>query len=233
MAFYRMETNTGGTYIIYDKTKGATYYANKQLNNYIETILKNNYNVFNTRNKQGERAFYYITHETELITLIYTTIKDIARKNDNKYAVLNNKANYKHLKEDTKEEERQLIEETKQTILKAERCDGFKITRDIESADALEENKIYYIKHIKQVKQAQRTIYIIYLFNEDKTPIYLNPNDPPDLKPYKSNYYIEQQLNKIDNINQLDGQGIKAIQAGPIKLTPNKKRCRVITIKDI
>ena len=71
------------------------------------------------------------------------------------------------------------------------------------------------------------------MFNEDKTPIYLNPNDPPDLKPYKSNYYIEQQLNKIDNINQLDGQGIKAIQAGPIKLTPNKKRCRVITIKDI
>ena len=83
-----MDTNTHGTYIIYDKIKGATYYANKQLNGYIEVILKNNYNVFNTRTKQGERAFYYITHETELITLINTTIKDIARKSDNKYAVL-------------------------------------------------------------------------------------------------------------------------------------------------
>ena len=66
MAFYRMDTNTGGTYIIYDKIKGATYYANTQLNKYIEAILKNNYNVFNTRNKQGERAFYYITRDTEL-----------------------------------------------------------------------------------------------------------------------------------------------------------------------
>ena len=86
----------------------------------------------------------------------------------------------------------------------------------------LEENKIYYIKHIKQVRQAQRTTYIIYLFNDDTTPIYLIPRDPPDLKPYKSNYFIEQQLNKIDNINQLDGQGIKSIQAGPVKRTPNK-----------
>ena len=228
-----MDTNKGGTYIIYDQIRDATYYANLQLNKYIEVILKNNYKVFNTRKKQGELAFYYITRETELITMITTTIKEIACKNRNYYAVLNNKANYIYLQEDTKEEERRLIEETKQTILKAERCDGFKITRDIESADMLEENKIYYIKHIKQIKQKERTTYIIYLLNENKTPIYLNQNDPPELKPYKSNYYIEQQLNKIDNINQLDGQGIKAIQAGQIKLTPNKKRCRIITIKDI
>ena len=103
--------------------------------------------MFNTRKKQGERAFYYITHDTELITLIYTTIKEVASKNDNTYAVLYNKANYKHVKEDTQEEERQLLEETRQTILKAERCDGFKITRDIESADALEENKMLYKTH--------------------------------------------------------------------------------------
>jgi hypothetical protein len=32
-----MDNNTGGTYIIYDKIKGATYYANKQLNNYVDT----------------------------------------------------------------------------------------------------------------------------------------------------------------------------------------------------
>ena len=32
----------------------------------------------------------------------------------------------------------------------------------------------------------------------------------------------------------LNGQGVKAIQAGaPNKLTPNKKRCRIITIRDI
>ena len=99
-----MDTNTGGTYIIYDKIKGAACYANKQLNSCVEVILKNNYNVLNTRSKQGERAFYYITNETELITLMYITIKDIAKKNDNKYAVLNNTANYKHLKEDTHEE---------------------------------------------------------------------------------------------------------------------------------
>ena len=85
-----------------------------------------------------------------MITLSKITTKEIASKNDNKYAVLNNKANYKHLKEDTKEEERQLIEQTQQTILKAERCDGFKITRDIESADALEENKIHYINTLNK-----------------------------------------------------------------------------------
>ena len=62
----------------------------------------------------------------------------------------------------------------------------------------------------------------MYLLNEDKTPIYLNPHDPPDLKPYKSNYWVEEQLNKIKDITQLNGQGIKAIQAGPVKLTPNK-----------
>ena len=143
IAFYRMDTTNGGTYIIYDKLKKTTYYANKQLNNYIEAILKNNYNVFNTRNKEGERAFYYITHETELITLIFTQIKELERKNDNKYAVLKNTPNYNHLQEDTKEEEQQLIERAKETILKAEQCDGMKITRDIETIDNLEENRIY------------------------------------------------------------------------------------------
>ena len=233
IAFYRMDTTNGGTYIIYDKLKKTTYYANKQLNNYIEAILKNNYNVFNTRNKEGERAFYYITHETELITLIFTQIKELERKNDNKYAVLKNTPNYNHLQEDTKEEEQQLIERAKETILKAEQCDGMKITRDIETIDNLEENRIYYIKHIKKVKQAQTIKYILYLLNEEKTQIYKNPNDPPDLKPYKSNYYIEQQLNKIKVIEELNGQGLKAIQAGAVKLTPTKKYNRVITIKDI
>ena len=77
--------------------------------------------------------------------------------------MLNNKPNYKYLQEDTKEEGRQLIEQTQQTILKAERCDGFKITRDIESADALEENKIHYTKHLQQVKQRERTIYNVFI----------------------------------------------------------------------
>ena len=53
--------------------------------------------------------------------------------------------------------------------------------------------------------------------------MYLNPHDPPDLKPFKSNFNIEQQLNKINDINQLNGKGIKAIKARPVKLTPNKK----------
>ena len=234
-AFYRINTKYGGTYIIYDKISNKTYYSNTQLNKYIEAILKNNYNVFNTRNKREERAFYYLTHDITLITLFYITIKDIKYINNNKTAILTNKANYKHLKEDTKEEERQLIEQTKNTILKVERCDGLKISRDIESIDALEENQIYYIKDIKQVKQAQRTIYIIHLLNEDKTPIYLtqDPNEPPEFKAFKSNFWLEQPLNKFKNIKDLDGQGIKAIQVGQIKLTPNKKKCRLITIKDI
>ena len=32
---------------------------------------------------------------------------------------------------------------------------------------------------------------------------------------------------------ELKGQGVKAIQAGAIKLTPNKKRCRYIAIRDV
>ena len=32
---------------------------------------------------------------------------------------------------------------------------------------------------------------------------------------------------------ELNGQGVKAIRTGAIKLNPNKKRCRFITIRDI
>jgi hypothetical protein len=75
----------------------------------------------------------------------------------------------------------------------------------------------------------------MYLLDRDRKPIYLkqHQNEPPELKAFKSNYYIEQQLNKFNNIMDLHGQGIKALQAGAIKLTPNKKRARVITIKDL
>jgi len=75
----------------------------------------------------------------------------------------------------------------------------------------------------------------MYLLDENRAPIYIKQyeNDPPEFKAFKSNYFIEEQLNKIKNIMDLNGQGIKARQAGAIKLTPNKKRCRVITIRDI
>jgi len=234
-AFYRTDTKYGATYIIYDIISNTTYYGNTQLNKYIEAILKNNYNIFSTRNKQGERAYYYLTQGAELITLLYITIKDIKRIHDNKTAILIIKANYKYLKEDTKEEERELIEQTQNTILKVEINDILKITRDIESVDLLEEDNIYFIKHIKKVKQATRIIYIMYLLDRDRKPIYLkqHQNEPPELKAFKSNYYIEQQLNKFNHIMDLHGQGIKALQAGAIKLTPNKKRARVITIKDL
>ena len=232
-AFYRTDTKYGATYIIYDIISNTTYYGNTQLNKYIEAILKNNYNIFNTRNRQGERAYYYLTQGAELITLLYITIKDIKRIHDNKTAILIIKANYKYLKEDTKEEERELIEQTQNTILKVEINDILKITRDIESVDLLEEDNIYFIKHIKKVKQATRIIYIMYLLDRDRKPIYLkqHQNEPPELKAFKSNYYIEQQLNKFNNIMDLHGQGIKALQAGAIKLTPNKKRARVITFQ--
>ena len=42
-AFYRIDTKYGGTYIIYDRSSSTTYYANVQLNKYIETVLKENY----------------------------------------------------------------------------------------------------------------------------------------------------------------------------------------------
>ena len=71
----------------------------------MEAVLKqNNYDIFNTRNKYNERAFYYLTKDAELITLFYTTIKEIKRINDNKTAVLNNRTNTDHLNEDTKGE---------------------------------------------------------------------------------------------------------------------------------
>ena len=235
-AFYRIETKHGGTYIIYDKASDATYYANTQLNKYIEAILKNNYKIFNTRNKHNERAFYYLTEETELITIFYITIKEIKPINDNRTAILINKTNSKYIKEETKDKEEQLKQQAQDTILKVEIDNKFKVSRDIESIDILEEGKIYYIKYLKQVKQAQRTIYIMYLLDENRTPIYLKQyeNDPPEFKAFKSNYFVEEPLNKIKNIMDLNGQGVKAIQAGaPNKLTPNKKRCRIITIRDI
>jgi len=234
-AFYRIETKYGGTYIIYDRISDETYYANTQLNKYIEAVLKTNYNVFNTRNKHNERAFYYLTEETQLITIFYITIKEIKPINDNKTAILINRTNSKYIKEETKEKEQQIKEQAQETILNVETDNKFKVSRDIESADTLEEGKIYYIKYIKQVKQTQRTIYILYLLDENRAPIYLKQyeNDPPEFKAFKSNYFIEEQLNKIKNIMELNGQGVKAIQAGAIKLTPNKKRCRVITIRDI
>ena len=73
------------------------------------------------------------------------------------------------------------------------------------------------------------------MLDENKNPIYLKQyeNEPPESKTFKSNYYVEQHLNKINNIMALSGQGIKALIVGQIKLTPNKKRCRVITIRDI
>ena len=201
----------------------------------MEVVLKNNYDMFNTRNKYNERAFYYLTKDAELITLFYITIKEIKRINDNKTAILHNRTNTKYLKEDTKENEKKLIERTNNTILKVEQDNNYKVSRDTDNIDKLEEGKIYYIKNIKQINQAQRTIYILYLLNENREPIYLKqyPNEPPEYKPFKSNYYVEQELNKIKNIKELDGQGVKGILTGAIKLTPNKKRCRVITIRDI
>ena len=73
------------------------------------------------------------------------------------------------------------------------------------------------------------------MLDENRDPIYLKqyPNEPPEYKPFKSNYYIEQPLNKIKNIIELNGQGVNAIHAGPSKLNPNKQRCRFITIRDI
>jgi hypothetical protein len=53
IALYRTETKYGGTYIFYDTISNKTFYGNAQLNGYIEAILKNNYNVFTIRNKQG------------------------------------------------------------------------------------------------------------------------------------------------------------------------------------
>ena len=101
--------------------------------------------------------------------------------------------------------------------------------------DVLEEGKIYYIKNIKQINQEKRTVYILNLLDESRDPIYLTQyqNEAPEFKPFKSNYYVEQYLSNIKNIMELQGQGVKAISTGPIKLTPNKKRCRVITIRDI
>lgn len=234
-AFYRINTQYGGTYIIYDRLSDITYYANTQLNKYMEAVLKDNYDIFNTRNKHKERAYYYLTNNAELITLFYITIKDIKRINDNKTAILNNRTNTAYLKEDTKKEELKLIERSNNTILKVEKDNNYKIRRDTANLDVLEEGKIYYIKNIKQINQGQKTTYILNLLDENREPIYLTqyPNEPPEYKPFKSNYYLEQPLNKINNIMDLNGQGIKAIQAGAVKLTPNKKRCRVITIRDI
>lgn len=101
--------------------------------------------------------------------------------------------------------------------------------------DNLEEGKIYYIRYIKQVKQTQRTVYILHLLDEMQQPIYLKQyeGESPEFKPFKSNYYIEQYLNKINKIMELNDQGVKGLITGAIKLTPNKKRCRVITVRDI
>ena len=64
----------------------------------MEAVLTNNINLFNTRNKHNERAFYYLTMDAELLTLFYITIKDIKQINDHKTAVLLNRTNTKYLK---------------------------------------------------------------------------------------------------------------------------------------
>ena len=97
--------------------------------------------------------------------------------------------------------------------------------------DHLEENKIYVIKYTRKMEQANESVYILHLLDENEDPIYLSQyaNEVLRYKEFKSNYYVEEQLNKVKHIKDLDGQGVKAIQAGPIKLTQNKKRCRLIT----
>ena len=160
----------------------------------MEAVLTNNIKVFNTRNKYKERAFYYLTMDAELLTLFYITIKDIKQINSNKTAVLLNRTNTKYLKDGLKEKETLLNEKTKETILKVEIDNKFKISRETASVDLLEENTIYYIKYIKQVKQEKRTIYIMYLLEENRDAIYLKQyeNDPPEYKAFKSNYYVEE-----------------------------------------
>lgn len=105
-AIYRINTSYGGTYIIYDEISNDTYYANTQLNKYMEVVLKDNYELFNTRNKRNERAFYYLTHEAEILTIFNTTIKDIKNIHENKTAILINRTNTQYLKEGVKEDEK-------------------------------------------------------------------------------------------------------------------------------
>ena len=43
----------------------------------------------------------------------------------------------------------------------------------------------------------------MYLLEENREAIYLKPyeNEPPEYKAFKSNYYVEEQLNKIKKYN--------------------------------
>ena len=101
----------------------------------MEAVLNNKYDIFNTRNKYNERAFYDLTKDAELITLFYTTIKEIKIINDNKTATLNNRTNTDHLNEDTKGESRQLIERTNNTFLNVYIDKNHKVSRDTANLD--------------------------------------------------------------------------------------------------
>jgi hypothetical protein len=228
LGFYRM---ADGTYIIYDGIKQTTYKANKQLNNYLERVLENNYEVFNIRTKEWERAFYYLTHDLELIPSFYITVKEIKyTESKNKYALLDIKSNYKYLKESLKQEEQKTIKDAIISRLEIHVFYEDSVSRSIESVDVLEGDKLYYIKVIKKVTQKARNIYILYLLDGDKNPIYQNEGEQ-EYKPYKSNYYVEQYLNTFKSLDDLYNTNIIPFYTGAIKLTPNKKRCRNITFK--
>ena len=215
IAFRKINSKYGESFILMD-VELKTYYANQQIYAYLDKVINNE---DNKPNIYMYRDFYYCSLSKYEITPVITLNNPVeyTTKSNHKGYQLNITANKKlrQIKEEDQEEDYNNILKIEGPNVKDSKI------KQIKPLEDLQQNREYRILELSRKPYRGLNKYALHILDVKKNII---------LGVFKSSYFLEQELNKLDleqELNKLDLDITRPsiiFKSGLLRNTPNNNK---------